>query len=398
MASNLFLLLPGENSPPCGTEENYRERTKQLCTRRVIFFTQMLIDFFAAPWLDVIPRGQEVARLSQESRLIDAGEQAAQAARTDDVPGDAGRLLLAAIQVMQGRYEDGLDLVSRVLPYLPFERAGSAYTHLVGAAALHGLARQAEAAHWCSVALEQAASPSARWLRAPVLGLWAEVSQHLGQGPQARTRARNALRAAEDPRALLHAHLSTARVWRAVDGPRAQYHQVLAAGLAETPRQRHLAGLAATTDAAVPTEASRTPVTLRLLQGTSLTVGGVQVSAARSPRAVLLLAFLIQNDGEALEEIAAQILPPDTEVKDADLSQAHRVARVRQHLRQARALLGDDAAVVSQKGRLYLGQQYTWESDLRLAVTTGTFDARRLLPTLACPWLDEIRFTAARVS
>lgn len=360
----------------------------------------MLIDFFAAPWLDVIPQGREIAQLGRESRLDEAVERAGQAAHSDDVAGDAGRLLLAALRVMQGRYADGLDLAGKVLPYLPFDRAGSAYTHLVGAAALHGLARSAEAAHWCSVALEQAASPSARWLRAPILGLWAEVCQHLGQGPQARTRAKNALRAAEDPQALLHAHLSSARVWQPTDAARAGYHHVLAAGLARTPRQRYLTRRAApnTQGTIPPAEAGRTPVTLRLLQGTGLTVGGVQVSAARSPRAVLVLSFLVQNDGEVLDEIAAQILPPDTEIKDADQAQAHRIARVRQHLRQARTLLGDDAAVVSQRGRLYLGQQYTWESDLRVAVVQGTFDARLLLPTLACPWLDEIRFTAARVS
>ena len=58
--------------------------------------------------------------------------------------------------------------------------------------------------------------------------------------------------------------------------------------------------------------------------------------------------------------------------------------------------MGDDAAVLSKGGRLYLGQHYTWESDLRLAVAQGTLDPGRLPPTLACPWLDELRFTAAQ--
>ena len=108
------------------------------------------------------------------------------------------------------------------------------------------------------------------------------------------------------------------------------------------------------------------------------------------------MAYLIQNDGESIAEVAEQILPPETAIKSADKARSDRAARVRQHLNQARRLLGDPSAVVCKGGRLWLGRQYDWESDLRLAVIGGKFHGEEISPLLACPWLEELTFTLGR--
>ena len=108
----------------------------------------------------------------------------------------------------------------------------------------------------------------------------------------------------------------------------------LASGLAHTVHQEQLIRQAARTladagTAAWPTLPSPvTPVMLQVLQGTGLLLRDVQVSAVRSPRAVLL-AYLHRNNGEDVHEIVAHLLPPDTVFKRSeDQSRSGRAVRV----------------------------------------------------------------------
>ena len=202
-----------------------------------------------------------------------------------------------------------------------------------------------------------------------------------------------ALCRARHPHELFHAHLTAARLWWHSDAKKARFHLELAQNLANTPERLVLVADVPNTPRPNLVTGKQGRVTITLLDGLRVEVAGVRVSAARCPRAALLLAYLVQNSGEAISEIAEQILPMETAIKSFDKARSDRAARVRQHLTQARRLLGDPAGVVCKGGRLWLGQQYTWESDLRLAVLAGTFDGGQVLPVLSCPWLDELGFT-----
>lgn len=306
---------------------------------------------------------------------------------------DEVALLKAVIAICEHQFQEALNLVSATLPFVVLDRTLSALAHWVGAIALSGLERDDDAVYWCSLAADQARSPAASRLQVGILCCWAELHVSLGQADQGSARAQLALRKARLPHELFHAHLVAGRVFRNLDPKKARYYLELAQHLAETPERRFLVEkpFDRPRPKLVLEETGR--IQVNLLRSTALKVNGTQVSANGTPRAALLLAYLIQNDGESIAEIAEQILPPETAMKSADKTKSDRAARVRQHLNQARRLLGDPSAVVCKGGRLWLGRQYDWESDLRLAVLANTFDGGQILPMITCPWLEELRFT-----
>ena len=347
----------------------------------------------------LLPQSQSVGRdlrtAVQSNRLDRARRLAADLAQPDDRSGDAGQVNLAAIQTLQGEAGEALAGVYRVLPFLALDRPALAFAHLVGGTALRDLGRHPEAAHWCSRAFEYAGSPAAKPWQVPILCLWAEVHRHLGQPEQALARLNMAARRAKGRTDQFHVHRTLADYWCGLDEQKSRYHLDLARTLVTTARHRWLLDNSPAHPPALTSEMDVIPVTVNVLGGISVSVAGVRSSAVSSPRAALLLAFLAMNDGELMDEVAAQILPPDTSVKLPDKANADRVARVRQHVSQARRLLGDPAAVICKERRLWLNRRYTWEVDLQQAILGGRFEMNHVLPVLDCPWLQEIRHTTS---
>lgn len=339
--------------------------------------------------------GRDLRTAVQANQLEQARRLAEKLAQPDDCAGDAGQVNLAAIQILQAEAQDALAGIRQVLPFLALDRPALACAHLVGGAALRDLGRHPEAAHWCSRALEFAGSPAAKSWQVPILCLWGEVHRHLGQPDQALARLNMAARRAKGSTEQFHVHRTLAGYWAVLDEQKSRYHLDLARTLATTERHRWLLdeSRAQLPPPTLVTEDIR--VTVNVLGGISVSVAGARFSAVSSPRAALLLAFLAMNDGELLDEVAAQILPPDTTVKLPDKANADRVARVRQHISQARRLLGDPAAVICKERRLWLNRRYTWEVDLQQAILGGRFEMNHILPLLDCPWLQEIRHTTS---
>lgn len=332
----------------------------------------------------------------QANRLIQAHKKAEMLAQQNDFLEDIAKVNLAAVLALRGQPEAALQTVTDVLPFIVLDRPALAFAHLIGASALQDEGRLSEASYWCSVAFEQAASPAAKPWRVPILCLWSEIHQAIGQPEQALSRLDMAARRARDPLDQFHVQRSLTAYWNGRDDQKYQYHMRLATSLATTYRQRsELKRQEATTPTITPMPTT-IPVHVNLLGDISIRVDGVPISAVSAPRAALLLAFLVMNDGELLDEVAAQILPPDTEIKLPDTALANRVARVRQHVSQARRLLGDPAAIICKERRLWLNRRYVWEVDLQQAILTVRLDAGMILPILDCPWLQEIRHTTCR--
>lgn len=309
---------------------------------------------------------------------------------------DEAALLEGIIAIHEYRYREALGLVSATLPYVALDRTRCALAHWVGAVALAELDRPQDSAYWCSLAADQARSPAASRLQVGILCFWALISARTGQFEQGIARARLALRRAGQPHELFHAHFVTFLLYREIDPRRARYHLELARSLAKTPERLLLVENPPDFPRPNLVTEGAGRIRVNLLGGTALEVNGARVSATGTPRAALLLAYLIQNDGESIAEVAEQILPPETAIKSADKARSDRAARVRQHLNQARRLLGDPSGVVCKGGRLWLGRQYDWESDLRLSVLGGTFRGEEVSPLLTCPWLEELAFTLGR--
>lgn len=364
---------------------------KTILDKERAIFHELLTDFVYSSLL--LEKAEKVRDLLEKQQFSEAllflGENRPYVGQEHDEVA----LLQAVIALCEARYQEALKLVGATLPFVALDRTRSAMAHWLGAVALEGLGRSEDALYWCSLAADQASSPKARPLQIGILCFWAETLAKNGQSDQGSARVQLALRRARLPHELFHAHLTAARLWWQLDQEKAKYHLELAQSLANTPARRLLATKANLIPRPKELTGRRTPVRVRMLSGLALEVGLVRISAARCPRAALLLAYLVQNDGETIAEIAEQILPPDTSQKGVDKARSDRAARVRQHLTQARRLLGDPAGVVCKGGRLWLGQQYDWESDLRIAVLAGTFDVGQVLPIIACPWLEELSFT-----
>lgn len=354
-------------------------------------FHELVTDFsFTVFSLEI---GEQVRELLEEQQYCEAQRALEKGSPFNGRHQDEAALLRAVLAIGEAKYREAFNLVKATLPFVCLDRPLSALAHWIGAVALQGLGRSEDALYWSSLAADQASSPRAKPLQVGILCFWAETLAKNGQSDQGSARVQLALRRARLPHERFHAHLTAARLWWQLDQEKAKYHLELAQSLANTPARRLLATKANLIPRPKELTGRRSPVRVRMLSGLALEVGLVRISAARCPRAALLLAYLVQNDGETIAEIAEQILPPDTSQKGVDKASSDRAARVRQHLTQARRLLGDPAGVVCKGGRLWLGQQYDWDSDLRLAVLAGTFDGGQVLPIIACPWLEELTFT-----
>ncbi|RJF75663.1 hypothetical protein D3875_01035 [Deinococcus cavernae] len=356
-----------------------------------VIFHELLTDF-AFPVIS-LDKGEKVLEFLEDRRFSEARLELEAGRPYQGQQQDQAALVMAIITAGQGQFQEALDLAACTLPFVSLDRPLCALVHWIGAVAQDGLGRTEDALYWCSLAADQASSPSARPLQVGILCCWVKLLAKTGQSGQAAARMHQALRQARLPHELFHAHLTAARLWWHSDLKKAQFHLVLAQNLAKTPERLVLVADVPNTPRPNLLTGKQGRVTITLLAGLEVEVAGVRVSAARSPRAALLLAYLVQNGGEAISEIAEQILPMDTAIKSLDKAKSDRAARVRQHLTQARRLLGDPAGVMCKGSRLWLGQQYDWESDLRLAVLSGTFDGGQVLPVLACPWLEELSFT-----
>lgn len=351
----------------------------------------MLTDF--ACTVIAFDQGEKVRELIEQQRYAEAREALATSSLPIGSAQDEVALLKAVILICEHQFQEALKLVSATLPFVVLDRTLSALAHWVGAIALAGLERDDDAVYWCSLAADQARSPAASRLQVGILCCWAELNVSLGQTEQGSARAQLALRKARLPHELFHAHLVAGRIFGELDPKKARYHLELAQHLAVTPERRFLVENPRVQPSPNLVLKDLGRIKVNLLRGTALEVNGARVSANGTPRAALLLAYLIQNDGESIAEIAEQILPPETAIKSADKARSDRAARVRQHLNQSRRLIGDSSSVVCKGGRLWLGHQYEWESDLRLAVLANTFDGGQILPMITCPWLEELRFT-----
>ncbi|MFC3861020.1 hypothetical protein ACFOPQ_09630 [Deinococcus antarcticus] len=355
----------------------------------------MLLTDFAFTVI-ALDQGEKVRDLMEKQRYAEAREALEASSPSIGSAQDEVALLKAVIAICEHQFQEALDLVSATLPFVILDRTMCAFAHWIGAVALWEMDRPLDSAYWCSLATDQARSPAASRLQVGILCFWAVISAETGQFEQAIARTRLALRRARQPHELFHAHFVTFLLYREIDQKKATYHIELAQNLAITPHHRFL--VEKPPDLPRPKLLSEEPgrIKVNLLGGTALEVNGARVSATGTPRAALLMAYLIQNDGESIAEVAEQILPPETAIKSADKARSDRAARVRQHLNQARRLLGDPSAVVCKGGRLWLGRQYDWESDLRLAVIGGKFHGEEISPLLACPWLEELTFTLGR--
>lgn len=297
---------------------------------------------------------------------------------------DEFRLARAAWLCESGRARESHDEALRLLPYAAADRKRLILAHLILArsASLAGDAREAEEAF--AEAHRLADTSKMGELRVPVLCLRA---QSTSDPRRAAHHARRAVSLARTGTWKFHARATLAVLL--VD--RSPYEAVQQARLArpDAPENAEslldaveasaFARLLAPADPAGPE--GPVAAAVHVADPPRLLLGDPPVRLDVGPDIALLVAYLTEHPGARLTEVAERLLPegrgPSGRVRHVDA--AHRVARIRQVVQRLRRLVGDRDVVVSSNGRLHLGSDYRWTSDLAVVRQ----DPALLAPSLA---------------
>ena len=107
--------------------------------------------------------------------------------------------------------------------------------------------------------------------------------------------------------------------------------------------------------------------------------GGVEAAGRFIPvhgqgRSLALLAYLIERGPSPWRVVADSVLDEGAE--------SEQYVQIKYHLSRLRGLLGDDHALTLRRGRLALGQHWTWSTDLHAGGAPITLDA-------PLDWLNE---------
>lgn len=297
---------------------------------------------------------------------------------------DELRLARAAWLCETGRPREAHDEALHLLPYAAADRKRLILAHLILArsASLSSDDREAEEAF--AEAHRLADTSKAGELRVPVLCLRAQSTP---DPRRAVNHARRAVSLARTGTWKFHARATLAGLL--VD--RAPYGALEQARLARPDAPADVLPLLDSIEAAA-FERLRSPPSRRetgepvtaavyLTDPPHLLLGDPPVRLNVGPDLVLLVAYLTEHPGARLTEVAERLLPESrgTSGRVRHDDAAHRVARVRQVVQRMRRLVGDRDVVVSSNGRLHLGPDYRWTSDL----TVVRQDPALLAPSLA---------------
>ncbi|GGS10458.1 hypothetical protein [Deinococcus sedimenti] len=297
---------------------------------------------------------------------------------------DELRLARAAWLCETGRPREAHDEALNLLPYAAADRKRLILAHLILArsASLSGHLREAGEAF--AEAHRLADTSKAGELRVPVLCLRA---QSTADPRRAVHHARRAVSFARTSTWNFHAHATLAALL--VD--RAPYEAVEQARLARPDATGDAKSVLDAIEASAferllsPVETVRieepVPAAVYVTDPPHLMLGDPPVRLNVGPDLALLVAYLTEHPGARLTEVAERLLPEGrgTSGRVRHDDAAHRVARVRQVVQRLRRLVGDREVVVSSNGRLHLGPDYCWTSDL----TRVRQDPALLAPTLA---------------
>ncbi|WP_156123118.1 hypothetical protein [Deinococcus radiopugnans] len=303
---------------------------------------------------------------------------------TVDLASDELRLARAAWLCETGRPREAHDEALRLLPYAAADRKRLILAHLILArsASLSGDVREAEEAF--AEAHRLADTSKAGELRVPVLCLRAQST------PDPRRAVNHARRAVSLARTGIwkfHARATLAALL--VD--RAPYEAVQQARLARQDATEDLNSLLSAIEASaferilLPTDTAETqesvPAAVYIADPPRLVLGDPPVRLDVGPDLALLVAYLTEHPGTRLTEVAERLLPEGrgTSGRVRHVDAAHRVARIRQVVQRLRRLVGDRDVIVSSNGRLHLGPDYRWTSDLAVVRQ----DPALLAPSLA---------------